>query len=339
MKKYLLPKEGKFYKANLHTHSSFSDGKLSPAELKEVYKELGYSVLAFTDHDIFIPHTELTDENFLALSGFEVEVCPPGYSKRPAVPTCHICFVAGRADMRKQPFWNPKYATPGHAKEHVDEVEYDVTEPFFEREYTPENINEMIRRGREAGFFVTYNHPTWSLEGYETYMQYEGMHAMEIFNTDTYLLGYEAYVPGVYDDMLRGGKKIYAVAADDTHSGLPLSNPKCDIGGGYVMIKSKSLQYEAITDALFKGNFYASRGPKIYDLYIEEGEVHVKTSPAVRITMNTNARSAKSVIAERSSFVEEAVFPLRGDEEYIRISVQDAEGKHADTRAYFMEEL
>ena len=33
MKKYLLPENGNFYKANLHCHSTFSDGKWTPEEL------------------------------------------------------------------------------------------------------------------------------------------------------------------------------------------------------------------------------------------------------------------------------------------------------------------
>ena len=38
MKKYLLPKCGNDYKANLHCHSTISDGKLTPEEIKEAYK-------------------------------------------------------------------------------------------------------------------------------------------------------------------------------------------------------------------------------------------------------------------------------------------------------------
>ena len=34
MKKYLLPQNGQFYKANLHCHTNFSDGKRTPAEVK-----------------------------------------------------------------------------------------------------------------------------------------------------------------------------------------------------------------------------------------------------------------------------------------------------------------
>ena len=40
MKKYLLPEGGKFYKANLHCHTTVSDGKMTPEEIKKYYKIL-----------------------------------------------------------------------------------------------------------------------------------------------------------------------------------------------------------------------------------------------------------------------------------------------------------
>ena len=74
MKQYLLPRDGQFYKANLHCHTNYSDGTLTPAQVKELYTSLGYSVVAFTDHDLLIAHDELNDDRFLALHGFEVEI-------------------------------------------------------------------------------------------------------------------------------------------------------------------------------------------------------------------------------------------------------------------------
>ena len=35
MRKDLLPREGRFYKANLHAHSTVSDGHYTPEELKQ----------------------------------------------------------------------------------------------------------------------------------------------------------------------------------------------------------------------------------------------------------------------------------------------------------------
>lgn len=74
MKKYLLPQTGNFYKANLHCHSTISDGSLTPEEIKKIYSDKGYSVVAYTDHDILLDKQHLTDKNFLALNGFEVEI-------------------------------------------------------------------------------------------------------------------------------------------------------------------------------------------------------------------------------------------------------------------------
>ena len=59
MIKHLLPENGQFYKANLHVHTNISDGKLSPEEVKKAYMEKGYSIVAFTDHDVFVPQNDL----------------------------------------------------------------------------------------------------------------------------------------------------------------------------------------------------------------------------------------------------------------------------------------
>ncbi|MBQ9133249.1 MAG: PHP domain-containing protein, partial [Clostridia bacterium] len=73
MKKYLLPPGGQFYKANLHCHTTCSDGKLSPESVKEAYKAKGYSIVAYTDHFLLVPHNELTDDDFLALNAVELD--------------------------------------------------------------------------------------------------------------------------------------------------------------------------------------------------------------------------------------------------------------------------
>lgn len=38
-------------KGQLHTHTTFSDGALTPQEVADVYAALGFDFLAFTDHD------------------------------------------------------------------------------------------------------------------------------------------------------------------------------------------------------------------------------------------------------------------------------------------------
>ena len=336
MIKHLFSQEGKFYKANLHSHSNISDGTLTPKEMKDLYKAHGYSAIAFTDHDILIPHSDLTDESFVALSGFEAQF--NGSDKYPGVAhekKCHICFIAGKADMVKQPCWNEKYAYLGNAKKYWDKVEIDEESSPFTREYSPESINKMIKIARDNGFFITYNHPSWSLENYEQYIHYDGMHAMEIFNNGAELLGYQSYASHVYDDMLRSGKKIFAVAADDNH------NPKYDYDsfGGFVMIKAKELKYEALTDALFRGDFYSSTGPEFYDIFIEDNKIHIKCSDAVMVNVTTDRRMSRCLCSKGGDLISEAVFDFNFDCKYFRITIKDIKGNHADTNAYFTEDL
>ena len=342
MRKYLLPQAGNFYKANLHSHSTISDGKLTPQEMKELYKSKGYSIIAYTDHDVMIPHHELTDDTFLALTGFEAEFNQfDSYPAKAMNPkTCHLCFVAGKSDMETMPCGNERYAYIGNAAKHIEKIKFDESNSPFERHYTPENINKMIEEGRKAGFFVTYNHPTWSLEDYEQYTKYEGMHAMEILNYACENAGYPGYVPSIYDDMLRSGKKIFAIAADDNHNVHPHNSPYSDCGG-WIMIKAEKLQYEAITDALFAGNFYASSGPEIYELYVEDNKLYVSCSDAVKIAFSKNCRRTQKINAPKGEHVNHAVFELFDTDvdEYFRITITDSNGNHANTNAYFIEDL
>ena len=195
MKKFLLPENGNFYKANLHCHSTYSDGKLSPAELKEIYKERGYSIIAYTDHDIMIDHSDLADEDFLPLRGYEMEITEPANGREfKFLKCCHICLIALEPDNDKQVCYHRTKYLFGGAVGHRDEVKFDENEEDYERVYTPKKINEMIKIARDHGFFVTYNHPVWSLESYPEYTAYEGMNAMEIYNA-CYVVGYPDYNP------------------------------------------------------------------------------------------------------------------------------------------------
>ena len=57
-----LPESG-YFKANLHCHTTLSDGAFTPEEIKAAYKAQGYSIVAFTDHRKYVHHTELNDES------------------------------------------------------------------------------------------------------------------------------------------------------------------------------------------------------------------------------------------------------------------------------------
>lgn len=337
MKKYLLPEEGNFYKANLHCHTTVSDGTWTPERVKEEYKKRGYSIVAYTDHNLMMPHPELCDDGFLAMNGYEMDVnAPVGEHGWGFTPVCHACFVALSPKTDKQVCWNRKYLgyTWGNAYELAKtHAKFDENVPDFERVYSGEKISEMMKTARDNGFFVTYNHPTWSMESYPQYATYCGMHAMEIVNYSCAAAGYDEHNSRVYDDLLRQDKRIYCIATDDNH------NVKADSFGGFTVIKAKNLEYETIGRALLDGHFYASEAPEIYELWVEDGSVYIRTSPASKIAYTTESIHAQAVYPEEGKPLTEATFKIDGRRRYFRITVTDGKGKNAYTNAYFIDEL
>ncbi len=338
MKKFLLSENGNFYKVNLHCHSTISDGKLTPAEIKEAYLKKGYSAVAFTDHEVFLQHNDLTDENFVALNGVELAVNEVGRTSG-SNKCCHICMVALSPDTKQTVCWHREKYLFRNAPLHKDEVVFDESLPDYERVFTPECINDMIQKGKDGGFFVTYNHPVWSLETYEDYMKYEGMHAMEIANFGCLEAGFDDYNAKVYDDMLRGGKRLFCIGADDNHNKFPLDHERCDSFGAWVCVKADSLTYKNLTDALLAGDFYASRGPEIKELWYEDGKVHVTCSPVKQISLHHDKRRISTAVAPKGEYLTEAVLEVLEGAEFFRLSLTDEYHLTADTNTYYVNEL
>ena len=338
MKVYLLPQNGKFYKANLHSHSTLSDGKWTVEEMKEKYKAQGYSIIAYTDHHVFLTHNDLADEDFLPLNGYEIDISEDKPWSR-YIKTCHFCLIALDRDRTVQNI----YHNSVYIDRNADKVDLAKDRAPITRRYDPEFISALMQEAREDGFFVTYNHPVWSLESTEECFRYHGMHAMEIVNYSSYVTGHEERNSNLYDAMLHRGEDIYCIATDDNHDVYPIGHPKCDSFGGFTMIKAEKLEYGAVTQALLDGHFYASEGPEIHELYYDsdDNRVHIKTTEAVRILMTTGNRHNNAKTAERKGeTVTETSFKLeQPDTDYVRFIVRDREGKEAYTHAYRVSDI
>lgn len=341
MKKILLPEESenlKYYKANLHCHSTVSDGAKTPEQLKADYKAHGYSILAITDHEVFIPHNELSDNDFLMLNGYEIEAS--GTNGK----TCHLCLVALSSDNTQEVCFSRAYLW-GNAKKNAKNVNVNKKESLLFRKYNKRGINKLIETGKKYGFFVTYNHPTWSLESYPQYIRYKNADAMEITNYGCVVCGFDDDNGHAYDDMLRNGEKLFCISTDDNHNLYPDSSPDCDSYGGYIMIASPSLKYEDVTTALKKGMFYSSTGtykhigPEFHSITLENDEVHIKTGDVRSIAYIPSSRDCQIKNAEDGGHINEAVFKIKKKEKYFRIVITDSFGYKAYSNAYFPNEF
>ncbi len=137
---------GNWYKGNLHTHTTVSDGELTPQETIEVYAEAGYDFLALTDHNAVNDYTDLDSYGLTLLTGCEIgggtgdlgqsyhivtlgletfpqlpENCSYAQAVAAAATQCELCFIG-------HPFWS--LITPAEllpVKGHVGIEVYNVT--------------------------------------------------------------------------------------------------------------------------------------------------------------------------------------------------------------------
>lgn len=309
MEKYLFKSGKNIYKANLHCHTTVSDGAWTPEKTKDMYKARGYAVVAFTDHNIIQNHSYLNDSEFLALNACEVDLAQNSLRKSHDEPLASTEKVY-------------------HFNLYSENPDISHTPPLMHMDYNEINaINQYIKDRTDEGYLVCYNHPFWSLQTYEDYSKLKGCFAMEIYNHSTEATdGYYGYNPQVYDEMLRCQNKIYCLSTDDNHS---LENSF----GGFVMINSRRLTYEDIIKSLKDGDFYSSQGPHIYEISLQNNKLHVKCSDACLIVVYTDGRDC---YIKKGEHLNEAEFLLNGKEKYIRVMCRDKEHKDANSNAYWL---
>lgn len=313
--KILLPESG-LYKANLHCHTTLSDGKHTPQEIKELYKSESYSIIAYTDHRRYAWHKELDDGDFLALAALEADLTESG-GDWPRLRTYHL---------------NLFDTNPHEGREGLDLLPHCDYRDIA-------GINEYIARMNQLGFLVCYNHPYWSLQDVTDYGGLRGLFAMEVYNHGCEREGMYGFHQQSYDEMLRGGQRLFALATDDNHNAFPRDSAEYDSFGGFVYIAAESLTYEHVISALRRGDFYWSTGPKLLGVRIEDGVLHIKCSPVERIFVVQEGRNYYRRQVNPGETITEAQFPLSGKEGWFRVEVRDARGMAAGSNAYFMDEL
>jgi hypothetical protein len=245
---------------------------------------------------------------------------------------CHLNFYAKEQSNDYSFDYNSVYDHYEKQGVTINKPEHDVP-----RIYGAEGINNLIKNAHENGCFVCYNHPRWSLENYGDYGHYEGLWGVEVYNHSCGVSGLYDYDINVVDDFLRDGKRVFVSCGDDNHN-LRVEDRMLDSFGAFVMVNTDELSYSSIIDGLLSGNFYASMGPVVDELYVEDGKVHIKCSDAKRISYSTRGRRTKAVYSTEG-YVNEAVFEIKDTDEYFRIDVMDAEGRRANTQAYYIAEL
>ncbi len=316
-----------WYKGNLHSHTTNSDGTLTPRQSVTLFQQYGYHFLCLSDHDVYTDYRkEFDNEKFILLPGLEASAYLLEKETKKVLKVHHIHGILGTEEMQQQAK-NPLFV-------HGERIEPRCFEGQWNGAEVAQQLSDYLK---SRGCITTYNHPIWSRVEQEEFVNIEGVWALEIFNYNTVNESNTGYDITYWDVMLRKGKKIWAIATDDNHNNGMFH----DIGVGCIMVNAPQLERELILQNMLCGNYYLSSGPKIMEWKIEHGKAVVKCSPVYRIDFIVGGpiNSGKSYLGKSiEETLEGAVYELNGDETYIRVQCTDKYGKTAWSNPFYEEE-
>ena len=290
---------GRFWRGNLHTHSTRSDGVLSPEEVCRRYAAEGYDFLALTDHFIGLYGYPIVDTLPLRTNRFTTILGAELHSGAMASGELwHILAVGLPADF-----------APSNSP-HFVPVQGQETGP------------ELAARAVAAGAFVAIAHPQWSGLTLADARSITAAHAVEVYNHGCATGCDRADGFGIADLLLTEGRRLTMVATDDAHFSEP------DHFGGWVMVKAEENTPEALLASLKAGTFYSSQGPDLRDVRLEGKRVVVESSAVTSVIVQGAGTGAKGVHGASMTRTEVPVERLN-DSPWLRVTVIDAAGKRA----------
>lgn len=171
---------GKWYKGNLHAHTTDSDGSFTREELLEDYKAKGYDFVAITDHN---------------------KCLQPGYERKDVlvIPGVEFNFY----DLLTGAYF------------HLVGIGLKEEVSLPERVIAENAISMINARGGE----VIVAHPYWLGLTVNDMLPLRKALGIEIFNKTCTSVG-RGYSTVHWDDLLKSARKMWGFAVDDTHNAL-----------------------------------------------------------------------------------------------------------------------
>jgi len=291
-------------RANLHTHSTRSDGKFTPDEVLKLYSAEGYDVMCMTDHMTTSNIAELDPHGMLLLPG--VELHPAGGRIRRS----HLLGV--------------------NVPEDFDVSIANITNEGENR------MQQVIDAVNAAGGLCYFAHPYWCGFRAEEIAPLRGLAGIEVYNTSTRYIGRQ-YNMQIWDELCDMGCPFPALAVDDVH------RPR-DLFGGWTEICCEKRTRECVVEALKNGSYYSTQGPKFKRLSYKDGVFEAEFTPVVTAigisnqcrgfcagTPNFLGDGAAPEITSLRFEVSSLFVPKKTtiNCNYLRCQIVDAAGRHA----------
>ncbi|MFD1510602.1 PHP domain-containing protein [Lacimonas salitolerans] len=290
---------GRFWRGNLHTHSTRSDGALDPAEVCRRYKAEGYDFIALTDHFVgcfgypIVDTTAYRTDGFTTLLGAELH---SGAMENGEL--WHILAVG-----------LPPEFMPGNA-------------PGFRPVAGQETGPELAARARAAGAFVAIAHPQWSGMTLADARSIDAAHAVEIYNHGCEVGAARPDGSALADLLLSEGRALTLCATDDAHFTEP------DHFGGWVMVRAEQNSPELLLAALKAGEYYSTQGPELRGITLEGNVLTVASTAVLSVIVQGAGSAAQAVHGQSMTLSRQRLDRFQGSD-WIRVTVIDSAGRRA----------
>lgn len=303
MRNFPFDKPGKYFRGNIHSHSTQSDGLLSPSEVVRAYRERDYDFLAISDH-------------FLANYGYP---------------------ITDTSSFRTSDF-TTLLAAEMHVTGLQNGIRWDLLaiglDPAFAADGEDEVDTALVQRLSAAGAYVAIPHPMWNgvvhSDGVRIAPWVDGI---EIHNEGHTLDSDRGSGWFLADSLATAGYRFSTFAADDAH----FKSDRYDRFGGWINVRSESLDPESLLSAMKAGQFYASTGATIRHVEVTDREIVVEADPAIGIMLGGSGVIRQYV---RGDALTRAVFTRSLFEGgFFRVIIIQADGRKAWSSPIWLDEF
>ncbi|GAA3400924.1 CehA/McbA family metallohydrolase [Paenibacillus hodogayensis] len=226
----------RWYRGDLHAHTLWSDGLMTPEQMRDQAIARGLDFYSPTDHNML--HSSWPAGGPLVIPGMEFTSFEKGDWNALGLTAWLDCWGGADGGMR-----------------------------------TAEGQRRLKREARELGALRSINHPThgkWAWQTTETLL--EQLDAIEIWNGPHENKASLALWSALWND----GWRVPGIGGSDTHdlpdrAGLDESLPPRLLGDPGTWVYADRLSARAVLDAVRSGSVYVSRGPEL-DIVIAGGE-------------------------------------------------------------------
>jgi len=298
---------GNWYRGNLHAHSLWSDGNAFPEDAVAWYRDNGYQFLCLSDHQA----VQIDPSAWVEIGSKKLgRVQADRYiSSHPA--SAEVRKEGGKEFLRLKTVWELKkmfdqpeafLMIPGHElnrvigglQVHMNAINVNNTIPYRYGNTPAETfqrIEDAVRAWgaeQEVPTLFMLNHPTWPYFDIlpEVLIGLPQIRFFEMCNADggpSFPANPLWYSAEKFWDIVNafriedGFDPVFGTATDDTHNYTDLKG-SARPGEGWVCVRAARLEPDALVQAMYRGDFYASTGVVLTDVTFDadKGVLKVK---------------------------------------------------------------